>query len=54
MKTKVNYKKIKNSCGKKGCRIYVLPQGSTKEEFVKFVKFCEEDQKVKEEFIKEI
>ena len=45
--------KITDSCGKKGCRIYVLPYAATKEEFQKFVDFCVEDQKLQEETILE-
>ena len=46
--------KIEDSCGKKGCRIYVLPYSSTKEAFQKFVEECVKDQKEVEEVIKEI
>ena len=46
-------KKITNSCGKKGCQIYVLPYAATKEEFEKFVDYCVDDQKQEEKPIKE-
>lgn len=44
---------IDNSCGKKGCQIYVLPFAGTQEEFQKNVDFCVEDQTIPEEAIKE-
>lgn len=44
---------IENSCGKKGCHIYVLPFASTKDEFQKYVDFCVEDQTSEEEPIRE-
>jgi hypothetical protein len=47
-------KEITNSCGKKGCKLYVLPFAATKEAFQKFVDLCVEDQKVQEEVINEI
>lgn len=44
---------IDNSCGKKGCQIYVLPYAATKENFQKYVDECIEDQTTPEKEIKE-
>lgn len=30
--------KVKNGCGKKGCSVYILPQGATKEEIERHIK----------------
>lgn len=44
--------KINNNCGKKGCKIYILPYAATKEAFKEFVKVCVEEQKMTEEDLK--